>query len=285
MLKRLLTSIILILIFVPCTLMGSFPYMAMASFITYFAGYEMMKVLGNNEGCYKRLKYMIPLWNLLTLWTWFIEGEIVFYIIIMSVLLILSLGILQPRFTVYNIGHMLFSYLYTGVILSMALMLRKPLPQMNNLFDFSRAFYLFSLLVIVVVATDTGAYLIGSLIGKHRLCPNISPKKSVEGAISGSIVGVLLGAVWIILSSKYFYQMPLLWSLDQKWLTIFVNIIFLVVISVASQIGDLIASKIKRHCGVKDYSNLMPGHGGIIDRFDSLMFAGAIFVCIIAIYL
>ena len=108
---------------------------------------------------------------------------------------------------------------------------------------------------------DTGAYFVGVTMGKHKLCPNISPKKTIEGSIGGivfcSISFVVFGIIIQLITERE------------------ANILFLalsgVIVSVVSQVGDLIMSVIKRHYGVKDYGKLFPGHGGMLDRFDSVL--------------
>lgn len=108
---------------------------------------------------------------------------------------------------------------------------------------------------------DTFAYICGRKIGKHKLAPEISPSKSVEGAVCGTIAAALSGiAVFFILKSAYY--VPL-------WLCILVATIS----SSLGQIGDLAESLIKRMMGLKDFSNLIPGHGGMFDRADSLLFS------------
>ena len=115
--------------------------------------------------------------------------------------------------------------------------------------------------IIAAWGTDTCAYLIGMRFGKHKLS-KISPKKSVEGAIGG-----IVGAVVIVL--LYTLAMNKIYSLGYSYLYVtFATII----LSVIGQIGDFAASSIKRYVDVKDYSNLIPGHGGMLDRIDSLMF-------------
>lgn len=116
--------------------------------------------------------------------------------------------------------------------------------------------------------TDTGAYLSGITLGKHKLAPRISPKKTVEGAVGGVTFCVV--TVWLL---SLFYQ----WVCSSIWqinLEISYPLLLLLtpVGSLISMLGDLSASLIKRQCGVKDYGSLMPGHGGIMDRFDSVFF-------------
>lgn len=113
------------------------------------------------------------------------------------------------------------------------------------------------LIFITAWATDTFAYFAGMLFGKRKLCPHLSPKKTIEGAIGG-----ILGSLIItLLFAKYIGS------------TDFLKFALLAIISsLFAQIGDLTASKIKRLCGVKDYGNIMPGHGGVLDRFDSILY-------------
>ncbi len=115
---------------------------------------------------------------------------------------------------------------------------------------------------ITLWMTDSAAYFIGSAIGKHKLFPRVSPNKSWEGAIAG-----LLFAIITLVVLKLF----LLDFLD--WVDVFA---FGVIIGILGQVGDLIESLIKRDTGVKDSSNIIPGHGGIFDRFDSLLFSAPI---------
>ena len=115
--------------------------------------------------------------------------------------------------------------------------------------------------IIAAWGTDTFAYLIGMRFGKHKLS-KISPKKSVEGAIGGIIGAVVLAILYTVVMNN-------LYSLGYSYLYVIISTIIL---SIIGQIGDFAASSIKRYVNVKDYSNLIPGHGGMLDRIDSLMF-------------
>lgn len=114
-------------------------------------------------------------------------------------------------------------------------------------------------LILIATMTDTFAMLIGCLIGKHKLIPDVSPKKSVEGSIAGSAVGTIIASI-------YYY------NIITSNINIFALILMTLFLSILGQLGDLFFSKIKRENGIKDFSNIMPGHGGILDRFDSLTF-------------
>ncbi len=126
--------------------------------------------------------------------------------------------------------------------------------------------------------TDTGAYFAGTLFGKHKLSPRISPKKTIEGAIGGVIVCVAL--TWAIA----FLCVSTLGIVDGYTINVINLIILTAICSIISMIGDLSFSVVKRTYGVKDYGNIMPGHGGVLDRFDSFMFVAPL-VCVLTKYL
>lgn len=112
------------------------------------------------------------------------------------------------------------------------------------------------LVFIMAFGTDTFAYIAGNLFGSHKLCPKLSPKKTIEGSIGG-----ILGSLVLTIIYSIYIGIPISWHL----------ILLSVIVSIMSQVGDLAASKIKRMAGIKDYGFIMPGHGGILDRFDSII--------------
>lgn len=134
--------------------------------------------------------------------------------------------------------------------------------------------YLFALVFIGAWTCDTFAYFTGMLLGKHKLCPNLSPKKTVEGAIGGTLfaIGGFLLYGFIVESCS---------SLTANYLYLALSGLLVAVIS---QLGDLFASLIKREYGVKDYSKLLPGHGGIMDRFDSIMAVSTVLLVICLVF-
>ena len=117
--------------------------------------------------------------------------------------------------------------------------------------------------VLLTWATDVGAYAVGRAFGRKKLIPSISPGKTVEGAVGGLGLAIVICLLYV-----RFILMPY----AQLGLTIQGAVVFAVVISIAAQTGDLAESLLKREAGVKDSSRIIPGHGGILDRFDSLLF-------------
>lgn len=125
-------------------------------------------------------------------------------------------------------------------------------------------FYVF-LAIIMPWMCDMGAYFVGTFLGRHKLCPGISPKKTVEGLIGGIVISVLSSVL-----AGFLYQM---WLGDTAAVNLWQIALLALVCAPLSVFGDLFASIIKRQCKVKDFGNIMPGHGGVMDRFDSLMLA------------
>lgn len=127
---------------------------------------------------------------------------------------------------------------------------------------------LLTMVFAIAVGGDTFALFTGTLIGGKKLCPNISPHKTVAGAIGGLLGSVLLAWLVGVIFAKVLptQAFPPMWA----------NIAVGVVGGVAAQMGDLFASMVKRHCGVKDFGTLFPGHGGMLDRMDSILFSAII---------
>lgn len=116
---------------------------------------------------------------------------------------------------------------------------------------------------------DTGAYFVGVTMGKHKLCPEISPKKTIEGFVGGILTSVVLSLVF-----------NLAFGMEEKLVATLILTVPLCIVGVC---GDLFASTIKRSVGLKDYGNLIPGHGGVLDRFDSMLMIAPVYLILISL--
>lgn len=150
-----------------------------------------------------------------------------------------------------NWGNMFTSVIWTG--LPFAFM---PLILKSGDFDVQK--YVLLALFICIWSNDTGAYCVGSLIGKHKMFPRVSPGKSWEGLVGGFIFSLLVGYIFSLFVAEY-----ALW----QWLLIAFTV------SLAGTFGDLVESLLKRTIGIKDSGKFLPGHGGVLDRFDSILLA------------
>jgi phosphatidate cytidylyltransferase len=184
-----------------------------------------------------------------------IDGErIMCFFLFLAFLIVFVNELLRgnPEQGLLNAAANFFGTVYIGFMFAYILMVRL-MPGGDGLF-----YILFTLLV--TWSNDTGAYFVGSTLGKHKLSPRISPRKSIEGSIGGLIGG--LTCTWVLAFLFHKRGLPL--------------IILGVFVVAAGQIGDLIESIIKRNAGVKDSGTFLPGHGGLLDRFDSLLLAAPI---------
>ena len=150
-----------------------------------------------------------------------------------------------------------FCFLYGPVMLSFLYLIREGFPTGK---------YLVWLVFLCSWGSDTCAYVVGVLFGRHKMTPKLSPKKSVEGAIGGIVGAALLFALYLYLVERIF-------ELGQFGFGTAEAVILGAVGALVSMVGDLAASAIKRDYGIKDYGKLIPGHGGIMDRFDSVIIA------------
>ena len=177
-----------------------------------------------------------------------------FYKIDIKVTVLLPLLMLSMPIVIYN-DNKLYSIndsLYViGIVYFLGLSFGNIIYLMDS--DMVRCIFIF----IIAFITDTYAYIGGSLIGRHKFT-SISPKKTIEGSIIGIVMGVLFGTV-------YYYHMV-------GGVTVFQTVMLCLVLTILSEIGDLLFSSIKRYFDKKDYSNLIPGHGGVLDRFDSVIY-------------
>ncbi|WOC33585.1 MULTISPECIES: phosphatidate cytidylyltransferase [Caproicibacterium] len=178
-------------------------------------------------------------------------------------------------FSAMILYHSVITFREVAIIYSMTMLIPTALQSLVLLRELGGTHGMFHVIVAIFAAwvADAGAYIFGSLFGKHKLCPSISPKKTVEGAIGGVIVDVLIMLLFGVIFQDIYWNR-----------TVHVNYFILGAIgffgALLSMLGDLSFSIIKRSCHIKDFSELIPGHGGILDRFDSVIFV-APFVCLL----
>ncbi len=182
------------------------------------------------------------------------------YLLLFILFLLLYLTIyviLYPKYKIEQVSYMFVGLFYVAIMISYIYKVR----MLDN------GIYLVWLIFIGSWASDTFAYLVGMLIGKRRFLPNLSPKKTLEGCIGGILGAGLIGFLYGLIFEGHFTTIN-----NPK-------VAFAIISgcsSVISQLGDLTASAIKRDHNIKDYGKLIPGHGGILDRFDSVIFVAPI---------
>ncbi len=256
--KRTITGILLAVILLPIVYFGGLVFEILCGLATLCAAYELRKMFYARK--LKNWKFADFLNVFLSVVTYFVilyQSLTNKYILTLFLLLGLFLvaGLLlvfDKEFKGDDFGRYLITIFYSSVGFSSIAILR------------NKGLMVILALILIATMTDIFAYIIGVSFGKHKLCPEISPKKSVEGAIGGLFFGGITGGLVMFLTSFKdeigFHLNPLIW------------ILVAFTLSILGQIGDLVASKLKRTYDIKDFSNIFPGHGGILDRFDSLIF-------------
>ena len=265
MTKRVISAIVLVLIFVPFIIVGELPFTIFMSVLSILGLYELLKVRETKKKFPLVLKifaYLLTCYFCLYN-TSSIEFINKFDYRIMAgiIFLFISPMVFINNNERYNLNDALFligSVLFIGLSFNLIIITRN--------YDITYIIYL----LLITTITDTFALFTGKLIGKHKLCPKISPKKTIEGLVGGTIMGTFVATV--------FYN-----TLISSAVPLVTVIMLTLVLCLVGQLGDLVFSSIKRYYDVKDFSDIIPGHGGILDRFDSLIFVVLAFTILIEI--
>ena len=198
------------------------------------------------------------LFQLLRVPPWFL---LLVYIFVMVILMLVEFE--KTRFE--HLLYALVASLGAPAALAVIVVIRNTIQEREGaLYEKNLAAYMLFLTLCCALLTDTIAYFAGSKLGKHKLCPKISPKKTWEGAIGGVLGTALVNVGLAAMFNAFFLQ-------GHELRLVFIGLVS-VPVCVVSIIGDLAASALKRTCGAKDFGHLFPGHGGVMDRLDSLSY-------------
>ncbi|MGD9899111.1 MAG: phosphatidate cytidylyltransferase [Calditrichaceae bacterium] len=193
------------------------------------------------------------------------------FLVLMALIIFASEMFRNNGSPIMNISATLLGIVYPGLFVASMLFLRDNIEKIiPGKSDNSAALFMLAMFVSVWIC-DTFAYLFGKQFGKHKLFERVSPKKSIEGGIAGLIGGIL---TFLVISWTGILDLP-----------IELSIVSGIIVGVAGQLGDLVESWFKRDAKIKDSSNLLPAHGGFLDRFDSLLFISPLFLIIYLIWI
>ena len=256
---RILTSIVAICILLPVLYFSETAALPAAiALVAVISIYEMLGCIG-----VKKLYISLPIYAAASAMPFLLryvgDGHV-----FATVAFAIAAVILIYLFAVSVLSHGKFTFPALGSVFTSSAYIIAAYSAIIYIRDFGdHGKYLYLLVFIGAWVTDTFAYFTGMLLGKHKLIPDVSPKKTVEGSIGGTLFCAVAFVVFGIIMNTWF-------GTDANFLLLAIGGVFIAVIA---QIGDLIMSVIKRHYGIKDYGKIFPGHGGMLDRFDSVLIA------------
>lgn len=249
--KRTVFAILALLVFIPILVVGGLLLQIVMGILAMVAVRELFRMKGletrTPEGLltlFATFALTIPLENYLPFLP--VDANVVAYSVI--IFMMLATTVFSKNYTIEDAAFPIAVSFYVGF-------------GFNALLDARVAGLDKALLALCIVwATDSGAYLVGMNFGKKKLAPRVSPNKSIEGAIGGIVAAMIVTIIFMVIDNTValpfgIYRMTL----------------FAIFFSIAGQLGDLIESAMKRHFGVKDSGKFIPGHGGVLDRFDCML--------------
>ncbi len=247
---RVFSAVILVLVLGSLLYFGGLLWWVLLLFVSFFGYHEYCRAMSGSVKEYsadapERLGYACSfLYYLVLLLD--TRGDHLLFVVLGTILLYMVIFVaLFPSYDFIRIAAASFGFFYIPFMLSFLFLLRM---EENG----------FTKVLIVVISSwicDTFAYFSGMLFGRHKLSPVLSPAKSVEGAVGGVFFSIVFGSLLGLVSGNSMLTYAVLTGVG----------------AVISQFGDLFASGIKRNCGIKDFGDIIPGHGGILDRFDSML--------------
>ncbi len=249
--ERIITAIIGLILFIPIVIYGDWPFVVLVYLLASLALIELLMMKKIAIASFPTIIGLGVLWLILMTENVYSLAETIpmnrMEILFLFVLILMAYTVIvKNRFTFDGVSFVIASALYIGIGFSYFIETR-----------FVGLEYVIYVLLVIWL-TDTGAYFTGKFFGKHKLWPVISPKKTIEGFVGGILSAMVAATIIQLITPIHDNLLVLL------LVTIFASIL--------AQLGDLVESALKRHLDVKDSGTLLPGHGGIFDRFDSLIF-------------
>ena len=251
--QRVISGIYVAAVTIISAYFGGFILKAVLSFVAIYGSYEFISI---RKEKFNYLLYAVMVISVLGIMYLHDYSEIIF---LLELIVLLTIGVFDENESFAEVS----ATFLMSILLGYGLNFMMQIQALNK--------FMFGYVLILSMLTDTFAYFVGVKFGKHKLNSRVSPKKTIEGCVGGWFFGGLSSLLWAHLF-KYF------------GFPAYVFIIASITLPIVSEIGDLVFSLIKRHYGVKDFSNLIPGHGGILDRLDSNLFCIILFGVLLSIF-
>ena len=258
--KRILSAIVMILIFVPLLLLGGKIFALFMTFLAVLGLYELIHIRESKKDFPFLIKVFAYVMVVFFALSHFDSIEFIYTmdyrVVAFMIFIFLSPMVFIHDYKKYNLNDALFligSVLFIGLSFNLVIICRN--------YDIMYIIYL----LLITTITDTFALFSGILVGKHKLCPKVSPKKTIEGLVGGTVFGTFVASCFYVTAINPTISLPFI-------------VIVSAILSLVGELGDLVFSSIKRYYDKKDFSNLIPEHGGILDRFDSLIFVVLAFI-------
>ena len=251
--QRVISGIFIAAITVIAAYFGGFILKAILSFVAIYGSYEFIKI---RQSRFNTLLFAIMALCIMGI---YLLHDFATVIMLLELILLLTIAVFDEKETFDDVA----------TVLLMTIMLGYSLYFMSSIQEENK--YMFGYVLIISYLTDVFAYFIGIRFGKHKLNTRVSPKKTIEGSLGGWFFGFLTSFIWA--SIFHYFGKPS-----------YVLLLASLFLPLVSEVGDLVFSLIKRHYGVKDFSNLIPGHGGILDRLDSHIFCTLLFGALLILF-
>ncbi|MTT32247.1 phosphatidate cytidylyltransferase [Terrilactibacillus sp. BCM23-1] len=249
--QRIMTAIIFGIVYLGCLFIHPVPFSILVTAFAVIAFYELLAMKGVKSTEFHSIVGFIfvaslvlkPLWD-----NYIVSVSALKMLVILLIFLFASIVFTKNRITFDDIAYLFLSAFYIGFSFSLLTTAR------------FHELWLVLFIQIIMWVTDSGAYFVGRAIGKRKLASHISPNKTIEGSIGAVVVALIVAMIlYMLVPSQTIHS--------------FGGLLFItLIVSIFGQLGDLAESAIKRHYDIKDSGKILPGHGGIFDRFDSLLF-------------
>ncbi|MDF1616790.1 phosphatidate cytidylyltransferase [Petrocella sp. FN5] len=250
---RIITAVLLLPLIIFLLWYGRLPLIIVLCGVTIIGLYEFFAAVKLEDRLLRGMAFLLVIITYSFFWT----GDYTYMNLSVLMFIALSLGIYvfkYPKISLDQLGFLTFGMVYILYLLLHIALVRETTPE---------GIWSVWLIFIIAFGSDSAAYFVGVNFGKNKLVPKLSPKKTIEGALGGVLGAGILCTIFGILMLQY--------GLVDTWVTLPMFFVIGIFGSVVSQIGDLVGSAMKRQTQIKDFGKIIPGHGGILDRLDSIL--------------